>query len=186
MTNPMVKSALVLAAAMTLLLVAALVPALRHGSSAQPISSALVFDEPARVSASPVIAQFVADHPETHVLRAIATDIDQDGDLDVLVSTTDAPVVVWINDGTNHFTRRRLAPSTTRLNAGPSPRLRTRGRALPSEITRSHWSYALSAAVCVIFGSGAEAVVHSGTAPPATFGRFASGPSRAPPSTHTA
>src|SRR2546426_1927566 len=41
------------------------------------------------------------------VLRAIATDLDRDGDLDVVATTEDQPIVVWINDGRGHLTRQR-------------------------------------------------------------------------------
>jgi VCBS repeat protein len=65
------------------------------------------------------------------VLKAIATDIDRDGDLDVVATTVDQPVVIWINDGTGHLTRQRprsvpLAMEDTRDTALPDE-----GRELP-------------------------------------------------------
>ncbi len=44
------------------------------------------------------------------ILRAVTTDIDRDGDLDVVASTTGEPVVVWINDGHGHLTRQHAPP----------------------------------------------------------------------------
>src|SRR5690242_11436409 len=45
------------------------------------------------------------------VLRSIAIDIDRDGDLDVIASTREAPVAVWLNDGFGHLTPARPRPS---------------------------------------------------------------------------
>jgi FG-GAP-like repeat len=59
------------------------------------------------------------------VLKAIATDIDRDGDLDVVASTVDQPIVVWINDGTGRLTRQR--PSR------PAPVMGGTGDAVPPE-----------------------------------------------------
>ncbi len=59
------------------------------------------------------------------VLRAIATDLDRDGDLDVVATTSDEPVVVWINDGTGRLMRQR--PSR------PAPVMGGTGDAVPPE-----------------------------------------------------
>jgi len=73
---------------------------------------------PQAVSADPAVLQLLATlAPSAHVLSALATDIDQDHDLD-LIAATDRTIDVWINDGTGHYTLRRL-PSATLLHAMP-------------------------------------------------------------------
>ena len=47
-----------------------------------------------------------------HVLRAIARDLDRDGDLDVVASTAEEPIVVWINDGNGRYTRQKPSPAS--------------------------------------------------------------------------
>jgi FG-GAP-like repeat len=109
-------------------------------------------DAPREQSGSPS-ARAIADLdaagvPLGRVLRAIAVDVDRDGDLDVLVSTREEPVVVWLNDGAGHFTRQRpaTAPSLTSETAfegpvgddvrlGPVPS--SRWQAPPAEISSS-------------------------------------------------
>lgn len=41
--------------------------------------------------------------PGAHVVSAVAIDIDHDGDLDLVASTREDVLVVWINDGNGHF-----------------------------------------------------------------------------------
>lgn len=43
----------------------------------------------------------------THVLRAIAVDIDRDGDLDVVATTSEDVLAIWVNQGEGRFTRER-------------------------------------------------------------------------------
>jgi hypothetical protein len=40
-------------------------------------------------------------------LRAVAVDVDRDGDLDVIATTTDDILAVWVNEGEGHFARDR-------------------------------------------------------------------------------
>ena len=47
--------------------------------------------------------RFVALRYDIHVRKAIAADIDRDGDLD-LVAATDRGFIVWVNDGAGHLT----------------------------------------------------------------------------------
>ena len=42
-----------------------------------------------------------------HILRAVLWDFDRDGDLDVVASTVEEPVAVWINDGHGQYTRQQ-------------------------------------------------------------------------------
>ena len=71
-------------------------------------------------TASPTRARLAA--PSTHhVLRAIAVDVDRDGDLDLLATTTEEPLVVWLNDGLGHLTPAR--PIATPRWRGHSARL---------------------------------------------------------------
>jgi hypothetical protein len=44
-----------------------------------------------------------------HVIRAVAVDLDRDGDLDVVASTRDEAIVVLLNDGLGRLTRARTA-----------------------------------------------------------------------------
>jgi hypothetical protein len=43
------------------------------------------------------------DRPDARVVRALAADFDDDGDVDVVVSSVDQGATIWINDGTGHF-----------------------------------------------------------------------------------
>ena len=45
------------------------------------------------------------------VTGVIESDIDQDGDLDLVAVTPSSDVLVWINDGRGHFTRRQTSPT---------------------------------------------------------------------------
>lgn len=48
----------------------------------------------------------VADRYHVEFSKVIATDIDRDGDIDV-VATTDRSFTVWVNDGSGHLTSQR-------------------------------------------------------------------------------
>jgi len=65
-------------------------------------------------------AQMLRAHPvASRVIRAIATDFDRDGDLDLLASTEDSPLVVLVNDGRGHLTVQPPArvPPVTAVSA---------------------------------------------------------------------
>ena len=62
--------------------------------------------------------RIVEGRPQLSGRRSIVIDIDRDGDLDVVGSSSDAILAVWINDGTDHFTRTIPAPKTTGLGDG--------------------------------------------------------------------
>ena len=44
--------------------------------------------------------------PGGRVISPVVWDIDRDGDLDVVGSTVEDAVVIWINDGAGHYTRQ--------------------------------------------------------------------------------
>jgi hypothetical protein len=62
-----------------------------------------------------VHASLPADLAETELrdglVAVVATDIDTDGDLDIVATDRALNVYVWINDGAGHFTRRAPARS---------------------------------------------------------------------------
>src|SRR5260221_14188379 len=67
-------------------------------------------DRSPKGSIDPAIARTLeSDAPVRHLLRAIATDLDRDGDVDVIATTVEEPVIVWLNDGTGHLARQRRA-----------------------------------------------------------------------------
>jgi len=47
---------------------------------------------------------------ERPLVAVIAADIDADGDIDVVATDGSLDLLVWVNDGTGHFTRKRPAP----------------------------------------------------------------------------
>ncbi len=68
----------------------------------------------------------VASRYQVEFTTVVATDIDRDGDLDI-VATTDRSFTVWLNDGTGHLTSQRpsnapaiepRAPATTWRESG--------------------------------------------------------------------
>jgi hypothetical protein len=55
----------------------------------------------------PEVAHLVAlVQPGAQAVHAVARDLDHDGDRDLVTSTTEEPIVVWINDGNGHFHRQ--------------------------------------------------------------------------------
>ena len=55
---------------------------------------------------------------EAHVSAVIEDDIDRDGDLDLVASTPDGDVLIWLNDGHGRFTRQAL-PETRGVSSEP-------------------------------------------------------------------
>jgi len=87
------------------------------------------------------------DATSAHVLRAVLGDVDRDGDLDIVATTVDQPVAIWLNDGRGHFARQP-AP----LTPGFSPPVDTLARASSMEMlavapTRPHSSSPLTPSV---------------------------------------
>ena len=48
-------------------------------------------------------------HLDETVTAIVASDLDQDGDLDLVASTSSGQMVIWINDGRGGFTRQEAA-----------------------------------------------------------------------------
>jgi hypothetical protein len=78
----------------------------------------------------------------------VATDIDSDGDLDI-VATTDRSFTVWLNDGTGHLTSQRpsnapaidgRAPATTWRDSEErsDPSTNDGGSTTPLAVARAH------------------------------------------------
>jgi hypothetical protein len=59
-----------------------------------------------------------AVHLEARVSGVIEGDIDHDGDLDLVASTPDGDVLIWLNDGHGRFSRQ-TASRTRGLSSGP-------------------------------------------------------------------
>src|ERR1041385_6690562 len=65
-----------------------------------------------RASLPAALARGLAESlPPPGVLRSIAVDLDRDGDLDVVASTNDALIAVWLNDGMGRLVRDHRGPS---------------------------------------------------------------------------
>ena len=82
-----------------IILLASTVPGLRLGFSPRPFAlpiaavDARVLDVLSRIA------------PTAHVVAAIVVDVDHDGDLDVVVRTTDETFAMWLNQGHGHFVK---------------------------------------------------------------------------------
>jgi hypothetical protein len=48
---------------------------------------------------------------EANVTGLVESDIDKDGDLDLVAATPTGGLIVWINDGHGHFTRQDASPA---------------------------------------------------------------------------
>jgi hypothetical protein len=62
--------------------------------------------------------RLVANRYHVEFNQVVATDIDRDGDIDI-VATTDQSFTVWLNDGTGHLTSQR--PSNAPVIEGRAP-----------------------------------------------------------------
>jgi hypothetical protein len=68
----------------------------------------------------------VLDADDPALVAIVTTDLDTDGDLDIVATDSDLRLYVWINDGAGHFTRQEPArlptwrgdPSRPRVNDG--------------------------------------------------------------------
>jgi hypothetical protein len=84
---------------------------------------------PARASTHPPITKLprqlaasVAPLPRD-LVAAIAVDFDHDGDLDVIATDEALDLLVWVNDGSDHLTRRPPARTTGWQTDVPPPSL---------------------------------------------------------------
>jgi len=66
-----------------------------------------------------VFRQLVERRYQVDFGNVVVTDLDLDGDIDVL-ATTDKTFTVWVNDGQGHLTSQRL-PSGPAIDSRPSP-----------------------------------------------------------------
>lgn len=92
--------------------IAALVCA-HAAADVRPLHRLSTIDQIVAVDAEPLPAGLTLPRAAlAHLVRAVATDIDADGDLDVVASDGSLDLTVWVNDGTGHFTRKDPAPAT--------------------------------------------------------------------------
>jgi hypothetical protein len=54
------------------------------------------------------------------LVTVVAADIDADGDIDVVASDGSLDLLVWVNDGTGQFTRKRPQPVRKRHTESPA------------------------------------------------------------------
>jgi hypothetical protein len=80
---------------------------------------------------------------EVNGVSVTASDIDHDGDVDLVVTTSSNQVVLWINDGRGHFTleqepqrSRGLSPATTVVDSSRDQPV-TNGPAAPHVVVHS-------------------------------------------------
>jgi len=79
-----------------------------------------------------------------HVLQAVSRDLDRDGDLDIVASTSEELLVVWINDGSGHFTRVRLRSVPAGVSEGTQT-YSSREQAPPSAVPSPRSTHAIAA-----------------------------------------
>jgi hypothetical protein len=78
-----------------------------HGVASRPMFAAntLLATLPA-VLAPPIVQR------SWQLVSMVTNDIDADGDLDVVANDGSLDLIVWINDGTGHLTRRKTRPAS--------------------------------------------------------------------------
>lgn len=154
------------------------------GVRAHPVAPAapVALDLPAEPTSDPLVVRLVTEHPGLHVLRSIVADVDGDGDLDVLVSTAEAPLALWLNDGTDHFTRATTAPTTALTSEGGAS-VRPFGQTAPGLVAGSKWRHAQAAYASLVPQFPIRTAVALPAALCPTIDILASSPSRAPPTT---
>jgi FG-GAP-like repeat len=124
--------------------------------------------------------KLVASRYHVEFNTVVATDIDRDGDLDI-VATTDRSFTVWLNDGMGHLTSQPpshapaidgRAPAATWRESGDrsDPTTDDGGPSIPLLVARAHAPPAMASddAAALDFSTGLAA-------------RFRVSPSRAPP-----
>jgi hypothetical protein len=117
--------------------------------------------------------------PGAHVLVAISRDLDRDGDLDVVGSTAEAPLVIWINEGDGHFTRQRPT-SGPMVSSHPDGVERGSDRPLQTGVTPRSPDDLLPALTVVPVPGGADPL-WLGSSPPTQQAWLAHRPARGPP-----
>jgi hypothetical protein len=74
-------------------------PTVRHRTTWTPVVQSLP------VTLAPPVG------PDVHLIALVASDIDADGDLDLIANDGSLDLLVWINDGAGHFIRHDARPS---------------------------------------------------------------------------
>jgi hypothetical protein len=98
----------------------AVLAAVAVGGGSQPVgvsSSAGAGVPPRTVEATTLVASLRLDlapafDPGLRLVAIVASDIDDDGDLDVVANDGSLDLLVWINDGSGHLTRRAARQSS--------------------------------------------------------------------------
>jgi len=68
--------------------------------------------------------------PTGDLVAAVTADIDADGDLDVVATDQALNLLVWVNDGSGHFTRQRPRHSGGESTSPPGPAFERRAATL--------------------------------------------------------
>jgi len=69
------------------------------------------------------------DDLEGGLVAAVRADIDADGDLDLVATDRALNLLVWVNDGSGHFTRERPRRAAGVSTSAPAPTLERRSHA---------------------------------------------------------
>jgi hypothetical protein len=122
------------------------------------------------------------DDLEGGLVAAITADIDADGDLDLVATDRALNLLVWVNDGTGHFTRERPRQAAGVRTSAPAPTLERRSRA--SLLSTVDDPPAAGLPQCPALDDGLPCAARPATADPFSLRSTASDrPSRAPPAT---
>jgi hypothetical protein len=152
---------------------------LRAGGAA-PRTSSPVVAVPAPVESLPLNLAPPLE-PGTRLVALVASDIDADGDLDLVANDGSLDLLVWINDGTGHLTRRYAQQHRGWRDDAPG----ANGNGQPSPVSAVGSSSAsVAPARLQISGAGPRASrpVYESVALSSWFAR--SQHPRAPPSSH--
>lgn len=118
--------------------------------------------------------------PGDRVISPVAWDIDRDGDLDVVGSTVQEAVVIWINDGRGHFVRQHHAGGPVSLTGSGNIQADT-STALLAAPSSPRWWNAIPAARRLGVLSSASSLLRSDAFVAVRDPASASQPARAPP-----
>jgi hypothetical protein len=116
---------------------------------------------------------------DADLVAVVATDIDTDGDLDIVATDSDLRLHVWINDGAGHFTRREPSRLPTWHDDPAGPRFDDRQAAVealtqsrPPSVNPESRAHVTStpvsacATTSVSGGAGTDLIVGPPRAPP--------------------